>query len=350
MLPSTTNPPFNLSWLAENFNFNPLDVESAKFVDFELGYEVTFKPEKKDITKLFSDILISRGCHPRYSEEDNTVWLNTYQKEKIMSAAKKAHILPSSPKPKELSQFNHLDLVASQDLLRPAPRVDLSFNAAIPQKKTEPPFDLLWLKENYQLDVKQVKTAQFSSVYGCGFNIVFEPNSHLVRNAFIAALTEAGCKPEYNKFDNTVELTQRQKENIISGSTRGKAFIPPIENEEAIDSTLRKAILLVKFFLDVLPAARSIKQYESQDYKPGFELRDVYYKEEVGCRENYAKKQRFLKEIEPDLSFINGILSDPDYKKKLEYYFITEENLISLFERFVKNKSGSLSLSLDNAC
>ncbi len=73
-----------------------------------------------------------------------------------------------------------------------------------------------------------MKTAGFCSITGIGFEVEFKPDAHLARNAFIAALTEAGCKPRYNRFDNTVELKEGLREKLISGIyNRKKLYSTP---------------------------------------------------------------------------------------------------------------------------
>ncbi len=108
---------------------------------------------------------------------------------------------------------------------------------------------------------------------------------------------------------------------------------------------MRKGILLVRFFLDVLPSVRAVNKYYAQDQD------DPWVQADGSYLQDNAKIDRFLEKIEPHLSFIKEILSDPSYKKKLEYYFITEENLISTLECFVKNENNrGLHQSLLDAC
>lgn len=336
--------PFNVKWLAEHFNFDDSDVKKSNFDSINVMFEVHFKSDKESVAQKFYESLLEKGCHPQYFKFNNSVCLNKHQKEKILSAGSSTFTPNSSQTSTIQEEINPLNHIIIQDLAQPIQRLDMSLDETRLQHQPEAPFNLSWLEENYKLDVNHVKSAKFSSLIGCGFEVEFKPDAILARNAFIAALTKAGCEPEYNQFSNTVELSERQKEKLLSGSEIGKTFIPPIESVEAIDPILRKGILLTQFFLGVIPFVQAMKQFYAQDQNDSWvQACGVNY------RQDNAKMERFIKEIEPHLPFLRKILFNNDYKLKLEYYFITEKELISQLECFVKTKTTDLYQSLLNA-
>jgi len=88
-------PPYNLKWLSDMFKFDTIDVVSAKFVEFDLMYELCFKPDKEAVAKKLCDDLTKTGCNPQYFAFNNSVRLNKYQKKKILAAGLSVEANPS---------------------------------------------------------------------------------------------------------------------------------------------------------------------------------------------------------------------------------------------------------------
>lgn len=333
--------PFDLTWLSEKFGFDCSDVKKAEFDSMGLMFKIYFKSGKESVAQQFCDNLTSKGCHPQYFKFNNSVCLNKYQREKILSAGSSELATSSSQPLISRERSNPLDSIAIRNQILSTPKFDVTFSTTSSEKKPRIPFDLSWLHENYKLDPIHIKKASFSSIPGCGFEIEFKPEAHLARSAFIAVLNEIGCKYMYSSFGNSVEIKETQQEQLIGGTAAGQNFIPPIENEAAIDGALKKGILLAKFFLGVLPSVQSMKRFYEQDQdSPWVQACGANY------REDNAKIEHFLREITPHIPLIKEILSDPEYKNKLEYYFITEKDLISKLERFVKTQNGSFHQAL----
>ncbi len=343
--------PFDVKWLAETFNFDCEDVKKAEFENLGLMFEIYFKSGKESIAEKFCETLTEKGCHPHYYEFNNSVHLNKYQKEKILSAG----LLTSNLRSDRSSIFQgkvEKNSLLNGDQILITQKFEAKLNIHLPEKTSKVPFDLSWLQENYKLDLDHVKKAEFSSIFGCGYEIKFKPESNLARNAFIAILIEAGCKPEYNQFSNAVELKASEEEKLIAGAEVGKKFIPPIENEAAINGILKKGILLAKFFLSVLPSAQVMKSSHNKWVEQSArESYNCWFEQDTGdSQRDNAAVEHFLTEIEPHLTFIKQFLSDPEYKKKLEYYYITEEKLIARLEKFVNNQNKSLRQALLDSC
>ncbi len=146
--------PFDVKWLAKHFNFDLSDVEKAKFDDLiGVMFQVHFKPGKESVAQQFYDSLVGKGCHPQHFKFNNSVHLDKHQKEKILSAGL-SPFTPSAHQALITQQevTNPFNLLAIRDLIQPTQRVDIISNATSLEKKSEAPFDLSWLKENYKLD------------------------------------------------------------------------------------------------------------------------------------------------------------------------------------------------------
>ncbi|MBX9744976.1 MAG: hypothetical protein K2X08_07190 [Chlamydiales bacterium] len=323
--------PFDLKWLAAHFNFDDSDVEKAEFDSIGVMFEVQFKKGKELIAEQFYNKLVGNDCYPKRYEFNNSVCLNKHLKKEILSAGNSDQPLISQGKSEKSNIINTLAI--RDQISLPTSSFEAIFDATFSKKKLEAPFELSWLQENYKLDLKQVKKAGFSFL-GLGFEVEFKRQESLALNAFMAVLVEVGCNPKYNRFSNSVELKEMQKEKLLIGAVLGRNFIPPIENEAATDITLRKGISLARSFCDVLPSAQQMNQFYAQD-------QDSSWVQICGARYQMdnAHIDHFLKQISPHLSFLKEILSNPDYKKKLEYFFITEKNLISKLEKFVNHEN-----------
>lgn len=217
------------------------------------------------------------------------------------------------------------------------------------------PFDIRWLTKYFNLDCLDVVKAEFDFT-GVIFRVYFKDGKELAAKQFYRSLLGKGCHPQ--KINNSVCLNKLHKEGILSAGLSSFASdsnqalatreeVNPLNSiiPEVIDPILHNGIVLVNFFLSVLPSAKAMNRFCAQNQGGSW-----VHAWDINYYRVYADINFFLKEIGPHLFFIKEILSHHAYKQKLECYFIKEENLISKLESFVKNQNGSLYQSLLDVC
>lgn len=121
--------PFNVEYLAKQFNFEPSDVIKDQF--FHGFYEVYFKKGKEPVAVNFFNTLESRGCHPQYFKHINSVTLNTHKKDTIIAAATRANVLPTSnklPQPNTTTSSNKHELKKEVASIESAPPINIDLD------------------------------------------------------------------------------------------------------------------------------------------------------------------------------------------------------------------------------
>ena len=323
------NDPFNVQWLAKHFNFNPEDVEKAYFdKNVQIMFEVHFKKGKEAIAKNFFDVLDQRKCHPQCYEFNNSVHLNRCKRQAILSAGLnelQAAQTPEEPHPSQTQEFPPFNA----QWLEPATPTQQDH---LSPKESLSPFDPVWLRDNYHLNLDSIKS--FKKIPLAGIEIHFKQDHSLSINFFLAILINSGCQPTYYKLDHSIGIGEMQKDQLLAGTALAKNFVPPIRDESDIDSALKNAILIINPFIEILPIARVEHKDVMKEQSPT--------RSYVGIKRdshNYAKILEFIDQIRHHVHFLRETLSHPEYKKKLEYYFILDGiGIIPKLEHFLSNK------------